>query len=167
MPHTFEFELTFSLPGLDDDPEWYADKLEEGGCEAAGAGTGRRGLIGLMFERSARSAHDAVEAAIADVMKVIPGARLREVGPDLVGLTDIADLAGCTRQNMAKHATKPGFPAAVYSGGHALWRLAEVARWLGQNTPLSVGDEAAEVARVAALKNLELQRARVAELQAA
>lgn len=89
----YEFTLTFSLPGENDDPEQYLDSLYESGCDDAVLGTGQPGTIGLDFVREAASAEDAVRSAIANVEAAIPGAELVEAKPDLVGPTDLADLA--------------------------------------------------------------------------
>ncbi len=41
-------------------------------------------------------------SALRDVKKAVPGAELIEVTPDFVGLTDVAELIGVSRQNMRK-----------------------------------------------------------------
>ena len=69
----YEFTLTFSLPGEDDNPEQYLDALYESGCDDAVLGTGQPGTIGLDFVREAESAEDAVRSAIANVEAAIPG----------------------------------------------------------------------------------------------
>jgi predicted DNA-binding transcriptional regulator AlpA len=55
-------------------------------------------------------------------------AKLIEAAPDFVGLTDVADLVGVTRQNMRKlmlsHATT--FPTPVHQGSASVWHLADV-----------------------------------------
>lgn len=57
----------------------------------------------------------AVCRALASVRIAVPTAKLIEVVPDLVGLTDVADIVGVSRQNMRKlmlaHPDK--FPAPV------------------------------------------------------
>jgi len=58
------------------------------------------GRIALDFTREGASAQAAITSALADVRKAIPDAKLIEVSPDLVGLTDVAELVGVTRQNM-------------------------------------------------------------------
>ncbi len=52
--------------------------------------------------------------------------------PDLVGLSDIADVVGVTRQNMRKLAIGnfTSFPSPVHEGSSALWHLADVLDWL-------------------------------------
>jgi hypothetical protein len=65
-------------------------------------GVGQAGRIALDFTREANTAFEAVSSAIADVKQAIPGAKLVEATPDLVGLTDVADIIGCSRQYMRK-----------------------------------------------------------------
>src|SRR5690606_29937537 len=62
----------------------------------------------------------------------VPEAELIEAGPDLVGLTDIAQLVGVTRQNMRKLMlnNKSDFPAPIHGGTTMIWHLAPVLEWL-------------------------------------
>lgn len=58
----------------------------------------------------------------------IPSATLIEVASDLVGLTDVAELIGVSRQNMRKlMLTHPGsFQAPVHEGSASIWHLADL-----------------------------------------
>lgn len=129
---TFEFTLRFSLADASENPDDHVEALYEAGCDDAVVGVGRRGHVALMFAREARSAFHAVTSAVRDVRKAIPGAVLVEASPDFVGLTDVADIAGFTRQNMRKLmlANPATFPPAVHEGSPALWHLASVLGWL-------------------------------------
>ena len=98
----YDFILKFALPNYDADPEDYVASLEAAGCDDALIGLGKKGRIALHFTRSAGSSNEAIVSALADVQKAIPGARLIEAQPDLVGLTDIAEMAGWSRQNARK-----------------------------------------------------------------
>jgi hypothetical protein len=98
----YDFLLKFDLPGPDVDPEEFVNALYEAGCDDATVGIGQHGRVALNFTREAASAVDAVSSAIADVKKAIPKAKLIEATPDLVGLTDIAEILGCSRQNIRK-----------------------------------------------------------------
>src|SRR5690349_2496048 len=126
----YKFILNFRLPNTDDNPDDYLDALYEAGCDDASVGTGSHGMIGFDFTRSAVSAEDALYSAISDVRKAIPGATLVDAGPDLVSLTDIADIVGCSRQNMRKYAmgevksVNAFFPEPVFTGAPSLWHLA-------------------------------------------
>ncbi len=54
----------------------------------------------LEFTREADSADVAVRSVPADLGSTVPLARLIEVTPDLVGLTDVAKMVGVLRQNV-------------------------------------------------------------------
>jgi len=134
MMNEYEFTLKFRLPDAGADPEHFVDALAEVGCEDALVGVGQRGRIALDFNREARSAVEAVTSAIRDVKQAIPGAELVEASPDFVSATDVAELAGCSRQNVRKwiisHAAT--FPLAVHEGSPSVWHLANVLAWLGE-----------------------------------
>lgn len=166
----WDFVLTFRLPEGGEEPSAWLDALFEAGCDDASVGVGRRGFIALDFTRGGGSAEQAVHSAIAAVDGAIPGAVLTEVGPDLVSLTDLAAMLGCSRQNLRKYAmghirgVHVPFPAPVFTGNPSLWRLAEVAPWLEQHTDLRLTRPLAEVARIASRLNLDLQTARLHEI---
>ena len=126
----YEFFLKFALPDSNADPEGYVVRLVEAGCDDALIGLGKKGRIALEFIRSASSSDDAIISALADVHKAIPGARLIEAGPDLVGLTDIAELMRCTRQNARKTSMADSlFPIAVHEGSPELFHMMDVLNW--------------------------------------
>ena len=130
----YEFTLKFLLPAYAPDPESHLEALGEAGCDDALVGVGQPGRIALDFIREARSAFAALSSAVRDVRAAIPDAVFAEASPDFVGLTDVADIAGFTRQNMRKLmlANTATFPAAVHDGSPALWHLARVLEWLQQ-----------------------------------
>ncbi len=96
----YEFTLKFSLQNNSINPEIYIDMLGSEGCNDALVGLGQNNQITLNFNREAPSAYDAISSAIADVRRAIPDAKLVEATPDFVGLTDVADILGFSRQNM-------------------------------------------------------------------
>jgi len=155
----YDFTLKFDLPNIDEDPESYIDALYEAGCSDASVGIGQTGRIGLNFIREGNSAVEAVSSAIADVKKAIPEARLIEATPDLVGLTDIAEIVGCSRQNMRKmfstHRTK--FPPPVYEGNVALWHLTMVLQCFKNSGAYEVEDRLIELSNAAMQVNLSSQ----------
>ena len=127
----YEFILKFSLPDNKADPETFIEKLQEAGCDDAMIGIGCSGRIGLDFTRKSSSALEAVLSAIKDVKRAIPGARLIEASPDLVGLTDVADILGFTRQNMRKLMLRnPDFPPPFHDGKPSIWHLAKILQWM-------------------------------------
>lgn len=157
----YEFTLRFRLPDSATDAEAHLEALVEAGCEDALVGIGQPGRIALDFTRRARSAFDAIASAVRDVKKAIPGVELVEASPDFVGLTDIADLVGFTRQNMRKlmlgHAAT--FPPAVHEGNPSLWHLASVLAWLGEAQSRPVDGVLLDIAQT----TMELNVARQAQ----
>ena len=150
----YEFTLTFTLPGTQDDPEQHLDALFEAGCDDAVVGTGTPGTIALEFNRDANSAANAIESAIRDVMKAIPDASLVEAKPDLVGLTDVAEILDCSRQNIRKYAIGyPNFPHPAVTGKFQLWHLWELAKF----DKFSIPETIIEISKVAWKLNLDLQ----------
>ncbi|WP_243736717.1 DNA-binding protein [Cupriavidus sp. L7L] len=75
-------------------------------------------------------------SALADIKRAIPSAMLIEAAPDLVGLTDIADAIGMSRQNMRKLMIghPESFPPPVHEGASSLWHLREVLLWMSKNS---------------------------------
>ena len=114
----YDFTLKFCLPCSSVNPDTYIDKLMNEGCDDALIGVGYTGRIALNFTRTSDSARNAVFSAIRNVKSAIPGVRLIEAMPDLVGLTDIANLLGFSRQNMRKLMLKSGclFPSSNTRG---------------------------------------------------
>ena len=155
----YSFELGFFLASPDEDPEIHLGRLLEEECDDSGVGIGRRGQIGLMFTREAATASDAVLSAIAAVGRAIPDAMLADVGPDLVGLTDVAELLGCSRQNVRQllYNNEPDPPNPVYSGGTNVWHLADLLRWLREKKRYPVSDELVDLAEVNRQVNLFIE----------
>lgn len=112
MPRSSTMEYTFTLKYQLADDERDADalveRLGEAGCDDALVGIGQPGRLALEFTREAGSADEAVRSALADVRRAVPSASLIEVAPDLVGLTDVADIVGVSRQNMRKTCAGAG-----------------------------------------------------------
>jgi predicted DNA-binding transcriptional regulator AlpA len=98
------------------------------------------------------------------VRRAVPSATLIEVAPDLVGLTDVAELIGVSRQNMRKlMLTHPGsFPAPVHEGSASIWHLADVLAWLQAKGSYSLTEDMLEVASVALQVNVAKEGRRLA-----
>lgn len=127
--NSYDFTLKFAIPQLDRDE--LEDKLFEAGCDDALVGTGAAGRIALDFTREAITALNAVTSAIHDVKKAIPDARLIEVAPDLVGLTDIASVIGVSRQYARNLVFESDlYPLPIHTGNPDLWHLSDVLNWL-------------------------------------
>ena len=130
----YTFTLKYQLAADDCDPVAIVERLGAAGCDDALVGTGLNDRIALEFTRDAGTAAAALQSALEDVRRAIPGARLNEAGPDYVGLTDVADMLAMSRQNLRKlmltHAAS--FPPPVHEGSASVWRLDDLLAWLMQ-----------------------------------
>ncbi|MEP0073161.1 MAG: DNA-binding protein [Marinomonas sp.] len=143
----FEFTLKFSFPDADQDPDEYVDALGEAGCDDAIIGIRQKGRVAFQFTREASDAFSAVTSAIQDVKSAIPHAKLIESTPDLVGLTDIANLMGVSRQYLRKlETTKMNFPQPVHSGKTAIWHLFSFLQWYEESLKKPVNLSIKEIA---------------------
>ncbi len=159
----YTFTLKYQLAEDDRTPDILVERLGEAGCDDALVGIGQPGRLALEFTREAESADAAVRSALADVRRAVPSARLIEVAPDLVGLTDVAEMVGVSRQNMRKlMLANPGsFPAPVHEGSASIWHLADVLTWLQARGSYSLARDVLEVARVALQVNLAKESRRL------
>src|SRR5258708_37156481 len=123
----YEFGLIYKVAD-DANMDELIEQLGEAGCDDALVGTGQPGRIALDFTRDASSAKNAIISALAAVKKAIPGAKLLEVTPDFVGMTDVAELLGVSRQNIQrlKQAHHSNFPTPVHEGSTVIWHLAHL-----------------------------------------
>ena len=146
----YEFTLKFRLPVDGRDMDALVERLGECGCDDVLVGIGQPGRMALQFSREAPSASEAILSAIADVRRAIPGADLVEAAPDLVGLTDVAELLGVSRQGMRKLMLSHvhDFPSPVYEGSVCLWHLSDVLLWFDARADERVPTELREVAEV-------------------
>lgn len=152
----YEFTLRFTLPSAGVDMDEVADRLYGHGCDDALVGIGHPGKIALDFSRKAPSARVALMSAITDVTKAVPGAILVEVAPDLVGVTDVADMVGRSRQNIRQLMVSCAgtVPAPVHEGKQALWHLAPVLSWLASEKNYRVSADLMELADATMRVNL-------------
>jgi len=154
----YTFTLRYKLADGDHEPDELVERLAEAGCDDALIGIGQRGYLALEFTREAQSALVAFQSALADVRSAIPDAALVEAAPDFVGLSDIADLIGVTRQNMRKlmlsHADT--FPPPVHGGSALIWHLDDVLEWLSTRGRYPVPETTLETAGL--LRQLNLAR---------
>lgn len=152
---TYEFTLKFVLPALADVDE-LVERLGEASCTDALVGIGQTGRIALEFTREADSAKQAIFSALEDAKRALPQAHLVEVTPDFVGLSDVAELVGVTRQNMRKLmlAHQDSFPPALHEGSAVLWHLSPVLKWLQEHAGYRLQPALLEVAYVAMQVNL-------------
>ena len=158
----YEFTLKFGIPA-DLERDTLEARLFEAGCDDALVGTGQHGRLALTFTRDAASAEEAVDGALRDVRRAVPQARLVEAAPDLVGVSDIADLFAFSRQNMRKlvqsHAET--FPLPLHEGRSSLWHLADVLEWFERRQTRSLDPTLREVARASMVVNATREAERV------
>lgn len=150
------FTLKYQLVDEDSDHERIVERLFEAGCDDATVGIGQPGRIALAFRRESTDAWSAIYTALQDVKRAIASARLVEAGPDFVGLTDVADVAGVTRQNMRKLmlAHPSQFPLPVHEGNPSVWHLSDVLVWLTNRGDYSIGGDLIDVAKSTKQVNL-------------
>jgi hypothetical protein len=154
----YDFGLRFSLPPGETHSDELVERLGDAGCDDALIGIGRAERIAFDFSREADSAYDAILSAIADVKRALPGAELVEVSPDLVGVTDIAEIVGCSRQNLRKLllSRSSSGPDPLHEGRWELWHLAPVLRWLVTEKGYTVAPDWLEVSGAAMRFNAAL-----------
>ncbi|WP_394752125.1 helix-turn-helix transcriptional regulator [Crenothrix sp.] len=155
----YDFTLKFDISALECEPDTFLDQLYEAGCDDAIIGIGRPGRMAMNFTREAKTASEAVLSALSDVQKVLPQAKLIEATPDFVGLTDIADILGCSRQNIRNLHIKyqASFPTPVHEGSTTLWHLAKVLPWFKGKGNYTVKDSLLEIASANMQINLDRQ----------
>lgn len=126
------FTLKYQLNPDDQDVDILLARLAEAGCDDALVGIGQPGRLALEFTREASCAETAVKSALADVRNALPTATLIEVTPDLVGLSDVAEITGMSRQNMRKLmlTNAATFPAPIHEGTTSIWHLADILAWM-------------------------------------
>ncbi len=154
----YDFTLKFNIPDdlvISND---YLGILATEGCDDALVGLGNQGKIALNFIREAASAKAAVFTAIQDVKRAIPQAVLTEVSPDLISLTEVAKILGCTRQNIRNLIVKgePKSPSPIYGGTPSLWHLSDILHWLSEEKNYPIASSLLELAKVN--KNLNIAK---------
>ena len=153
----YTFTLKYQVTAADaGDHDALVEELAEAGCDDALVGIGQPGRLALEFTRKAADAGAAVRSALAAVRRAVPSARLIEVSPDLVGLTEVAEIVGVSRQNMRKlMLAHPGsFPVPVHEGSASIWHLADVLTWLQTKGSYALAKDLLDVAQVALQVNM-------------
>jgi hypothetical protein len=152
----YHFTLKYQISHGQDEGNSIAEQLGAGGCDDALLGLGQPGRIALKFTRQAQSAELAILSALADVKHALPDAVLIEAAPDYVGLSDVADSVGVSRQNMRKLMLQhhQSFPLPVHEGKTAVWHLADMLNWLSQKMSYQVSESTLQTAHVTKQVNL-------------
>jgi hypothetical protein len=150
----YEFTLKFQLADAQIDPDQYVDKLYINGCDDALVGIGRKGQVSLQFIREANSASLAVMSALSDVHRAIPEAKLIEASPDYAGVSEVAQLLRCTRQNMRVLIERASdAPPPVHEGTSSLWHLIDLLTWLKDSKAYTISPALLEMAQLTRLLN--------------
>ncbi len=152
----YEFTLKFQLPDTVANPDVYLDGLDKAGCDDALIGIGQKGKIALNFNRESTDALTALCSAIEQVKGVIPDAKLIEATPDFVGVSDIAEAVGCSRQNLRQLIINnySSFPAPVYEGKSAIWHLSNVLDWLKEGKGYTIDSALLDMAKATMQLNI-------------
>lgn len=153
----FVFTLKYQLSAQDCHQDNLVTRLSEAACDDALISVSQAGRLSLAFTRRGEDAEQVLHSALNDVRRVLPGARLIEAGPDLVGLTDVAGVVGVSRQNMRKlmltHPTS--FPAPMHEGNaSSVWHLADVLNWMKTRGTYDLDPAVMAMARAAMQVNL-------------
>lgn len=152
----YTFTLKYRLAPEDSNCAELVERLGAAGCTDAVVGTGVAGRLALAFTREAESAEAALKSALQDVKAAIPTATLIEAAPDFVGLTEVADTIGVTRQNMRKLmlSNASTFPSPVHEGSATVWHLADILEWLNAKGTYSLEHTIQDIAKTTMHINL-------------
>ncbi len=156
------FNFTLTLSGITSQTKGIEDALFSAGCDDALVCFYGKSVY-LEFDREASTLDVAVGSAINDIESSGLNIRVESVDSALVGLSDIADLTGLTRQAVAlmKDGARGNgnFPCPLQrlKGNSPLWDWASVARWLRENNRLSEQPELHENAQALCKWNLVLR----------
>ena len=152
----YAFTLKFVLPASPRRLDALAEYLGNAGRDGVLPDVGAAGRIALEFSCASDSAKSAILSALATAKAGLPGAKLIEVAPDFVGLSDIAAHVGVSRQNIRKLMLRhpDDFPVPVHEGSAALWHLAPVLDWLRTRAGYAIPAVLLEVAHIAMQINL-------------
>ncbi|MFJ2745611.1 helix-turn-helix transcriptional regulator [Streptomyces sp. NPDC087440] len=129
-----EYEFLFVVDGISVDDDVAVGVIFD---EFDGLLTSHRGKHLLDVAMDGDSAIDAAHRLVVKFHKELPTLRLLRLDPDLVGVADIADRTGRTRQNILqwinaeRRQEAPPFPEPEGTVGRSLvWRWAEINAWL-------------------------------------
>lgn len=156
------FNFTLTLSGVTSDSPGLEDALFSAGCDDALVcfyGT----AVFLEFDREEENLGKAVLSAIRNIESAGIGARVESVDSTLVGLSDIAELTGLTRQAIAllKDGARGSrqFPGPVQrvKGNSPLWHWRTVVDWLAAEGRISSESPLIANAHVLDSINLALQ----------
>ncbi|MBA4823500.1 DNA-binding protein [Pantoea ananatis] len=156
------YNFTLTLSGVTYETKGLEDALYKSGCDDALI-CAYGNSVYLEFDREADCLDNAISSAIENIESAGIGAIVESVDSDLVGLSDVAEITGMSRQAIAmfKDGTRGNgnFPCPVQriKGQSPLWDWAKVSEWLANNGRLEEGNELVTNARVLNKWNLALR----------
>jgi predicted DNA-binding transcriptional regulator AlpA len=142
-----EYEFLFVVDGVSIDDDEAVAVLAD---VFDGVLSWNRGLHRLAVSGPGRDSHEAAAMLVSRLVVALPGFRVVRLDPELVGISDIAQRIGHTRQNVLqwvngeRNGSRPFPPPEGCAGRSLVWRWADVNEWL---RPLGVGDEAVRPSR--------------------
>lgn len=154
----YNFSLT--LTGVTAETPGLEDALYVSGCDD-GLICFYGKAVYVEFDRESDSFANAILSAISDIEAAGIGAQVMSVDSQLVGLSDIAQLTGLSRQAIAmlKDGSRGSgdFPSPIQrlKGSSPLWSWRSVAAWLAEKGKM--GQELADNAQCLENINLALQ----------
>ena len=135
-----EFEFQFVVDGVSIDDDDVVTALAE---EFDALLSWHRGTHLLSVAAEGSTAVDAAQRLLPNLVKAVPTLRVLHLDPDLVGVVDIANRTGRSRQNVQQWVDgirqgETSFPRHEGAVGRSLaWRWADVDAWL---KPLGLDD---------------------------
>lgn len=147
-----EYEFILVVDGVSMDNDEAVSTLAD---DFDGVLSWNRGLHRLAVSGMGRDSYEAASRLVSRLTAALSGLRVFRLDPELVGVSDIAQRTGHSRQNVQqwvngeRNGGRP-FPAPEGCAGRSLvWRWADVNEWL---RPLGVGDEAVRPTRAEAAR---------------
>lgn len=156
------YNFTLSLSGVTSETTGLEDALYKSGCDDALIcfyGT----AVYLEFDRESDALDNAVLSAIKHIESAGINARVESVDSALVGLSDIAELTGVSRQaiSLLKEGSRgsKNFPAPIQriKGNSPLWSWKTVSEWLARENRIPKDSPLIHHANVLENINLALQ----------
>lgn len=137
--NSYVFGLLYEVTSAES-MENFAESIFSQVGDDAMPGVADEGLIFVEFDRRCVSAMDAVNSAVSEIQNAIEDATFVNASHDYVGITDIANYLGKSRQYIRRlwedHKSK-GFPRPVHAQGKTpVWHLAQVLDYLVESEVL-------------------------------
>jgi predicted DNA-binding transcriptional regulator AlpA len=140
MTAEMDYEFLFVVHGVSMDDEEAVAILTN---DFDGVLSWNRGRYRLAVASNGEDSCSAVIGLLSRLAPALPGLRVLRLDPDLVGISDIAQRIGHSRQNIQqwvngeRNGSRPFPPPEGAAGRSLVWRWAEVNEWL---SPLGLSD---------------------------